>query len=260
MRPVGAVSGMLGLAVACAALLSASSTQAAAEPNKAVVRAVRGSANYSTDRGANWRTLRVGTGLTQNSVIRTAPGSSVDLFLDENGPTVRVTENTTLGIDRLTVDRTGVENIIETELDLRNGRILGNVRRLAAASRYEVKTPQGVAGIRGTKYDISADGTVKVVEGQVVVVYIVNGTAVTATVNAGQVARPPVEANQQASLTPLSPVDREFIIQNTPEVTDGPGPEPDPVAIQTPQAVIEAPTEGDPGNREVIETPLETGS
>jgi hypothetical protein len=249
---------MLGFAVACAALLSASSAQAAPEQNKAVVRAVRGSANYSTDRGANWRTLRVGTGLAQNSVIRTAPGSSVDLFLNENGPTVRVTENTTLGIDRLTVDRTGVEDIIETQLDLRNGRILGNVRRLAAASKYEVKTPQGVAGIRGTKYDISADGTVKIIEGQSVVVYIVDGTAKTVTVNAGQTARPPVQATQDPVLTPITPDERARFESEFPDVppTDPPGPTPTPIA--TPQPIIDAPVEGDPANQPV-ETPVSPG-
>src|SRR5688572_4466592 len=206
MTPVGAVSRALGFAVACAAfLMSASTTQAAPEQNKAVVRAVRGTANYSTDRGANWKALKVGTSLNQNSVIRTAPGSNVDLYMNENGPAVRVTENTTLGIDRLTIDRTGVDNVIETQLDLRNGRILGNVKRLAAASKYEVKTPHGVAGIRGTRYDIRSDGTVIVTEGQVVVVYIVDGQAYTATGNAGDTLRPPTPGTRQVLISPTPP-------------------------------------------------------
>src|ERR1041385_5128315 len=160
MRPVGGISKLLGIAVACAAFLSATSSQAAMEQNQAVVRGVRGTANYSNDRGGNWRKLNVGMKLGQNSVIRTAPGSTVDLFLGDNGPVVRVTEDTTMGIDRLSSDSVGGERIIETQLDLRNGRILGNVKHLAAASKYEVKTPQGVAGIRGTRYDIRADGSV----------------------------------------------------------------------------------------------------
>lgn len=205
MRPVGAVSRILGFAVAVAALLSATTAQAAPEQNKAVVRSVRGSANYSTDRGANWKTLKVGTSLNQNSVVRTAPGSMVDLFLGDNGPIVRVTEDTTLGIDRLTIDRTGVDKVIETQLDLRNGRILGEVKRLAAASKYEVKTPHGVAGIRGTRYDIRSDGTVIVTEGQVVVVYIVDGQAYTATANAGDTVRPPTPGTRQVLTSPTPP-------------------------------------------------------
>src|SRR5262245_13716504 len=111
MRPVGAISKVLGFAVAVAAFVGMTQAQAAAELNQAVVRGVRGSANYSTDRGANWKALKVGTTLKQNSVIRTAPGATVDLFLNENGPVVRVTENTTMGIDRLTIDRAGVEKV-----------------------------------------------------------------------------------------------------------------------------------------------------
>lgn len=200
MRPVGRLSRLLGLAVAVGVFVGITA-QAAPVQNKAVVTAVRGTANYSQDRGANWKRLNVGAQLSQNSVIRTAPGSIVDLYLGENGPVVRVTEDTTLGIDRLTIDDLGPEKIIETQLDLRSGRIIGNVKKLAAASKYEVKTPQGVAGIRGTRYDISADGTVTVVEGQVVVVYIVQGQPVSVTVNAGQTARPPIRAGEPARLT-----------------------------------------------------------
>jgi hypothetical protein len=250
----------LGFAVACAAFLSASTTQAAPEQNKAVVRAVRGSANYSTDRGANWKTLKVGTSLNQNSVVRTAPGSTVDLFLNENGPAVRVTENTTLGIDRLTVDRTGVDNVIETQLDLRNGRILGNVRKLAAASKYEVKTPQGVAGIRGTRYDISADGTVRVVEGQIVVVYIVNGIASTATVNAGQMSRPPAQGGGQVDVIGIPPGDLPVITGQLNDLdagTTGPGVEQPPVVVVTVEPIKEGLVEGDPAN---LETPISGSS
>src|ERR1043165_5826038 len=105
MTPVGGISKFLGIAIACAAFLSATNSQAAMEQNQAVVRGVRGTANYSNGRGANWKKLNVGTRLGQNSVIRTAPGSIVDLFLGDNGPVVRVTEDTTLGIDRLSIDR-----------------------------------------------------------------------------------------------------------------------------------------------------------
>lgn len=206
MRPVGPISKLLGIAVACAAFLGATNAQAAMEQNKAIVRGVRGSANYSSDRGANWKKLNVGANLMQGSVIRTAPGSTVDLYLGDNGPVVRVTEDTTVGLDRLMHDKAGSGTpVIETQLDLRNGRILGNVKKLAAASKYEVKTPQGVAGIRGTRYDIRADGTVTVIEGQVVVVYIVNGQPSTATVNAGQTSRPPTTAGGTVPVTVTPP-------------------------------------------------------
>lgn len=262
MRPV---SRILGFAVAIAALLSAATAQAAPEQNKAIVRTVRGTANYSTDRGANWRALKVGTALTQNSVVRTAPGSIVDLFLGDNGPVVRVTEDTTLGIDRLTIDRTGVDKVIETQLDLRNGRILGNVKRLAAASKYEVKTPHGVAGIRGTRYDIRSDGTIVVAEGQIVAVYIVDGQAFTATGNAGDILRPPTPGTRQVLVSPAPPtVITEINTQlNEAGTGAGPGAGPGtpggltPISIVTVEPIKEALQEGDPFKLpEFPETPV----
>ncbi len=207
MRPVGAISRMMGSVIAVAAFVCVTHVEAAPQMNDAIVRGVRGTANYSTDRGSNWRDLKVGTKLKQNSVIRTAPGGQVDLFLGDNGPVVRVTESTTMGIDRLTVDNSGTEKIIETQLDLRAGRILGNVKHLAAASKYEVKTPQGVAGIRGTRYDISADGRVTLTEGSSVVVYVIGGRTSTGTVTGPGTIRPPTAAGGQPIMSPLSPDD-----------------------------------------------------
>jgi len=55
-----------------------------------------------------------------------------------------------LSIDKLTVDQTGVDTISDTQLDLKAGSIFGTVKKLAVGSKYEVKIPNGVAGIRGT--------------------------------------------------------------------------------------------------------------
>lgn len=259
MRPVGAISRIMGFAVAVAAFVATTHVQAAAEQNEAVVRGVRGTANYSTDRGSNWKDLRVGTRLKQNSIIRTAPGANVDLFLGDNGPVVRVTENTTMGIDRLTIDRSGVEKIIETQLDLRSGRILGNVKKLAAASKYEVKTPQGVAGIRGTRYDISADGRVSLTEGNAVVVYVIGGRTSTGNVGAGQTIRPPTTAGGEPTIaglpqTEITTINR--LIDEAGRRTVEPGTGGGQQSILTVRPIIEQfPNAGD---RAKIETTIET--
>lgn len=190
MKGIGRILKALFLTAALAALSGAFTAQAA--ENKAVTRAVRGTAQYSTDGGKTWKSLRVGISLAQKSIVKTAADSVVDLFLNQNGPVLRVTEDSTLTLDKLTFDGVGVETVIETQLDLKNGRIQGNVRKLAAASKYEVKTPVGVAGIRGTQFDISADGTVIVTEGSVVVVFVVdNIPQAPVTVTAGESVSPP---------------------------------------------------------------------
>jgi hypothetical protein len=53
-------------------------------------------------------------------------------------------------------------------------------KKTSAASKYEVKIPNGVAGIRGCVWDISAEGLVKVFSGSVVLAYVgPDGTVVT---------------------------------------------------------------------------------
>jgi hypothetical protein len=162
-----------GYAVALAAALLLT-VSAEAKANRAVVRGIRGGSAEITKDGKIWKTAKVGDVLGEHSAVKTDASATVDLFLGDNGPVVRVTKDTTMGIDRLDVEGSGIEKVIETQLDLRSGKILGNVKKMAAASKYEVKTPVGVAGIRGTEYAISADGKVTVFTGTVVVVYIVN--------------------------------------------------------------------------------------
>lgn len=241
----GRLSKLLGMAVALGALI-AITAHAAPVQNKAVVRGVRGTASYTTDAGGNWKKLNVGTQIGKGSTVRTAAGSTVDLFLGDNGPVVRVTENTQLGFDQLSVDDLGAEKVIETELNLTNGRILGNVKKMAAASRYEVKTPSGVAGIRGTKYDISANGRVAVIEGTVTVVYVVNGVPIAPIqVNAGQVATPPVSPNQPPVIVTLDPIVMQQMEQELqPDIVDG------QQTVIVPVTINEAPQGGDPAKNE----------
>ncbi len=213
MKQVGRFSRLLACAVALGSILIAESAQAAA--GKAVVRAVRGTADFS-DGGGSWKKMRVGTILRQNAVVRTAADSSVDLFLDMNGPVVRVTENTQVGLDRLSFEETGVETVIDTGIDLKDGRILGNVKKMAQASKYEVKTPNGVAGIRGTEYDISANGKVLVISGSVVVI----SGGQTFVVNAGEMFDPGSKSVKKAEPQVLSDVG-QTIADVTKVVTEG---------------------------------------
>ena len=159
----------------------------------AKVRSIRGSAKYSLGGGV-WVPLKVGTTLRPGATIQTAPESIVDLYLGENGPVVRVTPNTTVGLEKLTYAGTGVDSVSETRLNLQSGTIIGNVKKLAKASKYEIKTPNGVAGIRGTDFVVTAkklaDGTYEVtftsVTGTLVVAAIVNGNPQTVVLNTGE--------------------------------------------------------------------------
>jgi hypothetical protein len=66
------------------------------------------------------------------------------------GNMVHLDESSVLAIDKLTSDTTVAESVDDTELDLRAGAVGFNVKKMSAASRYEIKIPNGVAGIRGS--------------------------------------------------------------------------------------------------------------
>jgi hypothetical protein len=158
-----------------------------------VARTVRGTASYA-EQGGEWKPLKTGQALGPGATVKTGVDGTVDLFLGDNGPDVHLFDSTTLGLDRLQVERTGADAVIETQLNLTAGTISGYVKKISAASKYEIKTPNAVVGVRGTRYQVSANGVVHVKEGTMVVVYINPSTQQmsTHTVGASQTFVPPV--------------------------------------------------------------------
>lgn len=67
-------------------------------------------------------------------------------------------------------DRGGLMRVIDTMIDLRKGRILGNVKKLAPESSYLVRTRGGVVRIKGTEFSISEDGTCIIIVGEAEVI------------------------------------------------------------------------------------------
>jgi len=194
----------LVVGVAAMALVASALAQNANQTTAKVTR-IKGSARYVT-AGNVWETLKVGQVLSPGTTIQTAANSFVDLVLGEGEarpprPTlgeylyyqpleeqnvVRIYADSVLTLDKLTLTRTGTDEVSETQLDLKAGSIFGKVKKLSPASKYEVKIPTGIAGIRGTIYSISADGILSVLVGQVVISYRgPDGTIVTQVVNGG---------------------------------------------------------------------------
>lgn len=210
-------------AIALAVVAMASQALADTAPQLITVIRVKGEARYTTDN-RTWQALKKGDVLKPGCVIQTAPKSMVDIQLGERdaavapisyNPTsplyapeqqkaniVRIFENSALAVDKLTVDKTGTgEELSDTQLDLRAGQVMGNVKKLSAASKYEVKIPNGVAGIRGTVYMISSSGVVNVLSGSVVIAIVgSDGTVITRVVTAHESYDP--ATNTISQLTP----------------------------------------------------------
>lgn len=196
----------------------------------ATVVRIQGEARYSAGDNV-WHPLVVGKVLPPGSVVQSAADSKVDLVIGDKVATrvvpfpdkvgyaadpnvrgltsykaeamqnvVRLQSNTVLAIDKLSASDTGVETATDTELDLRQGTIFGSVKKLSAASKYEIKTPNGIAAIRGTTFVLSADGKISVSDGSCVISVVINGQTITQTVLAGQQFDP--ATGQVTQLTP----------------------------------------------------------
>jgi len=194
----------------------------------ATVVRVQGETRFSPDNGTTWHPLVVGKVLGPGNLIQTAAHSKVDLVLgdkvaahivpnpDKVGPAadapirglvsykaqaaqnvIRMEGDTVLAINILSASNMGADNVTDTELDLRQGTIMGSVKKLSAESKYLIKTPNGMAAIRGTTFILSANGAITVTDGSALISF--NGQPAQ-TVNAGQQFDP--TTGQISTLTP----------------------------------------------------------
>jgi len=206
MKNIRSISKYLAFSMVALAMVASAAAQQMTQASAKVVR-IKGDARFATANNV-WQPLKVGDVLGAGAIIQTATDSRVDLVLGEKNAMaaepakwgdviqyqpeveqdfVRVWENSVMAIDKLLIADTGADQIKETQLDLRAGRIFGTVKKMSAASKYEVKIPNGVAGIRGTIYDISAAGFLSVFKGSVVIAYTDgSGSIVTQVVVGGQ--------------------------------------------------------------------------
>ncbi|PAW72974.1 MAG: hypothetical protein B9S33_22590 [Pedosphaera sp. Tous-C6FEB] len=138
----------IGSAVLAAAWLFAVNTVQAASPGAAVVKKVVGTATYTDARGGG--AIKENDILFQGATITTGAGSYVDLDLGVNGNALRVEADSTLALNKLDYTK-AISTVTDTQIEVKKGAAVANViNKLSKASKYEIKTPAGVAGIRGT--------------------------------------------------------------------------------------------------------------
>jgi hypothetical protein len=143
-------------AIAVLTLLFAGSAAAEIRQGKALVTAIKGSVTYSYNKGF-WKPLKKGDVLRPGATIKTAQGSSVDFFMDQNGEHVSLNEESTLNLEKLSYEEqlAGVPRV-ETILDLQRGELIGHAQQLASGSSYKVRTQNGLANIGVPEPDVKA--------------------------------------------------------------------------------------------------------
>jgi hypothetical protein len=202
MKTMNKTLTWLMAAVLSLAFVAPAGAETAAARTGKVVR-IKGEARYSTGKKI-WEPLKVGAILKSGSIVQTAKDSFVDIVVNEDAsaaavvlksptatsaspssgggaggsstPTpdqdvIRVLDDSYLVFDNMSAKGNASARVTETLLDLKKGSIFGSVKKQTAASRFEVKIPNGVAGIRGTIFLISAAGNVSCLTGSVVAAF-----------------------------------------------------------------------------------------
>ena len=198
------------IGVSVLAFVSVASVSAQTSEGIAKVVAKSGDARYFVAGDTTPHDVKVGMILKPGVTIQTASGlgNYVDIVINDAAAVappsaspsdlahfqpkaeqdgIRIFENTVLALDKLSRTTTGADLVTDTEMDLKAGSILGTVKKLTPNSKYEVKVPNGVAGIRGTIYYLSASGILQVLSGSVVIAYVgPGGNVITQIVNMGE--------------------------------------------------------------------------
>lgn len=124
---------------------------------------VTGTAFQETKKGQSSR-LKEGDFLNQGSTVRTSGDARVILLFD-NGSTIEVRPDTRFSIDEFLIDPLDTESIDYrsikeeptrslTRVSVPQGNILTKTPKLNRGSSYDIGTPLGTAGIRGTVVNI----------------------------------------------------------------------------------------------------------
>jgi hypothetical protein len=215
MKSMNKTLTWLMAAVLSLALIAPAGAQTSPARTGKVVR-IKGEARYSTGKKV-WEPLKVGAILKPGTIVQTAKDSFVDIVVNEDESAtavtlkmltatsaassggagvsatpapdqdvIRVLDDSYLVFDNMSAKGDASSRVTETLLDLKKGSIFGSVKKQTAASRFEVKIPNGVAGIRGTIFLISASGKVSCLTGSVVAAFTgSSGDVATQVVGAG---------------------------------------------------------------------------
>jgi hypothetical protein len=134
-------------------------------------------------QGTTAGALDIGMNVPVDATIATGADATCEIQFAEYG-SVHLSPNTKLSVSRLFRDATHTE----AEMKLSVGSVVCKVRKLSGNDRFNVRTSEMVAGVRGTVFLVSTDGTssskVAVTEGSVAVSPASTVTAVAGAIGA----------------------------------------------------------------------------
>ncbi len=122
--------------------------------SQAKVLSVKGEAMFLKNGAADWVPLEPSVTLTEGDKVKTAAASQVNLELTGNAKTAElvVREDSEFTFSTFRYDETSQRET--TLLDVEIGSVLVKAEKLVGDSKFEVKTPTSIVGIRGTTFEV----------------------------------------------------------------------------------------------------------
>ena len=123
--------------------------------NEAKVIEIKGTADYLSLGQTQWKPLEIGTLLYEGDKMRTLKDSSVIVETKGSAKTATMTVRKETEFTFKNFRHDDATKIDNTLLELEVGSVMVEAEKLVGASRFEVKTPTSVVGIRGTKFEVN---------------------------------------------------------------------------------------------------------
>lgn len=138
-----------------------------AQERKATITYFEGEVEVLRAEETKWTKAKIKMDLEAGDKLRTALASKCEITL-EDGSTITIDENTTIDLKELLSE----EETKKTKFKLWMGKVKVRAEKLRKGSSFQVETPTGLAGVRGTIWTIEYDNltritTVSVEEGEV---------------------------------------------------------------------------------------------
>ena len=197
-------SSLIALVVVGAGLLGAATASAGGAAPGPKATFVKGEVQASTN-GTTWANVRRNAAIAPGSVVKTGDGSRAELTFPD-GSVVRVGPGSQLKVEGASFD--GKTKEVKVEATLVAGEAWAKVAKLVDnKAKFQVKTANAVAGVRGTVFRVNVD------KDEATVVKVYNGAvAVAAPLLANEVpgSEPntgPIDPNRKPVAAPMQEVD-----------------------------------------------------
>ncbi len=137
-------------------LAVSSYTAAASEMDHAKVLGIKGEAKFMKAGTNDWKTLEPGMILSEGDSMKTGANSEATLELSGARKTAEIVVRKDSEFSFATFRHDEAAMTDQTLLDVGTGGVLVKAEKLIGESKFQVKTPTSIVGIRGTIFEVYA--------------------------------------------------------------------------------------------------------